>query len=59
MLVFVDGVHIKNGVEVPPNEIIGIDKVVNALIIIGVSIDNEMTTPKSFHDVTTPTENLL
>ena len=58
VLAFVDGVHSKNRVGIPPqwkkNSFI---KVVNMPTIIGeLSINYEMTTPKSCHDVTTPME---
>ena len=54
-----DGVFFKNGVEVPPhrkNQHLYSHKY--AYNHRRVSIDNEMTAPKSFHDATTPTANL-
>ena len=57
MLVFVNGIYFKNGVEEPlQQQEISIYKVTNSPEIIGaVSINNEMTTPEIHHDVTTPT----
>ena len=58
IFVFVDAVNFKNKVEVPPHRnnqhLKGHDYACNHRRI---SIDNEMTTPKSFHDVTTATKN--
>ena len=59
MLAFVDGILLKNEVEAPPPEKISIYKVTNVPnIISGFSFNNGRTTPKSFHDATTPIENL-
>ena len=52
---FVDEVHFKNGVEVLPQRKISIYEVTNVRTIIRqFSISNEMTTPNSYHGVTTP-----
>ena len=58
MLAFVDGVNFKHGVEVLPNgKKVSICEVIDmATICKGFSIYNEMTTPKSRHDVVTSME---
>ena len=55
MLAFVDGVHFKNRVEIPPQrEKSSVDVVINMPTIIGeFSINYGMTTPKICHDRTT------
>ena len=60
MLAFVHGVFLKNGVEIPPNQNNqSFYKGTDAPTIIGSpSIDNDMTTPKSFHDAATRTESI-
>ena len=56
-IVFVDGVHFKNKIEIPPQQKISIYEVTNMPTIIGeFSIDYGMTTPKICHDATTPME---
>ena len=59
MLVFVDRVCLKNEVEAPPrrhkHQRQSHRRAYNHR---RVFIDNEMTTPKSLHDETTPTEKL-
>ena len=61
MLAFVDGVHSKNRLETPPQrKKISIYEVTDMPTIIGkFSINYEITTPKSCHDVTTPMETWL
>ena len=60
VLAFVDGVHLKNGVGIPPYQKTR-HLYSHLCIYYGhgmASINNEMTTPRSVHDVTTLTENL-
>ena len=58
MLAFVDWVHFENGVEAPPTEkTASILSYGRAYDHRSAFIENEVTTPKNFDDVTTPTEN--
>ena len=59
MLAFLHLVYFKNRVEIPPQQKISIYEVTNMPTIGEFSINYEMTTPKSCHDVTTPIETKL